>query len=167
MARKSEIVTVDALTGEVVGSVSATSKIDFGKVTNIEQALALLAQHEVEVTEYGDGFTLTDKADLVGVNMVITDWTFNVSDRFFDEKKNGLPFVSVRGVTDNSKFVFNDGSAGVYAQLLELTEHLRVEGAPYTSAPLSVKGGLRVSEYEYEDPNTGKTSEASTYYLAT
>ena len=105
--------------------------------------------------ELGSGWTVlpTDqKSRLIGVPIIVLDWTFNDGD-------NG-EFVSARVLTkQNERLVLNDGSTGICQQLrdLEMREETRA---------VFCKRGLRVSEYEYEAPD-GSKRPAKTYYLDT
>lgn len=99
----------------------------------------------------GNGFVVlptANKVQLVGVNFAIVTWRFAEGD-------NG-DFASMLVITDKGdKLIVNDGSSGIFRQLQGL-------GRP---RPLLVPGGLRVSEYDYTDERTGKTSKAQTFYL--
>jgi hypothetical protein len=111
----------------------------------------------------GDGFQIMstdDKMRLCGVPMHILDWTFH------DGNLGG--FVSARvivkvGTEDTAiqKYRIADGSTGVYKDLQKVTQKL---GRAHS---LSVRRGLRVSEYEVEiDTKDGpKTIPAKTFYL--
>lgn len=102
----------------------------------------------------GTGFSvLEDKNRLIGVEFVIVRYGVH-------EGENGQ-FTTIHVVTTNKeKFVVNDGSTGIHAQLAEYKERAgRV-------CPLYVPRGLRVSEYDFTDDN-GTKKRARTYYLNT
>lgn len=129
----------------------------------------LLAEREYETVlvdeVLGDGFQIMstdDKMRLVGVPMHILDW------KFYEGKLGG--FVSARVIvkvgnapTDIQKFRIADGSTGVYQDLQTLTAKL---GRTHS---VSVRRGFRVSEYEKEVEQNGKTIvvDAKTFYLDT
>lgn len=93
-----------------------------------------------------------DKQRLVGVPMLILDWSFNDGD-------NGQ-FVSLKVLTNTERLIVNDGSTGIAAQLGELSEQ-GVTKAIYC------KHGLKASNYEYQDPKTGEKKPATTFYIDT
>lgn len=112
--------------------------------------------------EIGDGFELLDdKSRLVGVPLVLVQWSFTGSDYGEGE------FVSVRCATQNprtgemEKWVINDGSTGIYRQLKEFSESHNVYGG------LTIGNGLRRSDYTYVDEADGKSKPATTYYIDT
>lgn len=106
----------------------------------------------------GDGFAiLDDKSKLVGIEMLILEWRLNTG--------NLGGFVSMRAVgkADGGgmlKYIVNDGSTGIYAQLKDFTEKTGKTGGLY------LKHGFRVSEYDYEAPD-GTRRPAKTFYLDT
>jgi hypothetical protein len=96
------------------------------------------------------GINVVEKEDLVGIPFIILATMFRTGDMG--------TYVSVSCMLkDNSIVVFNDGSTGVCRQL----EGLDI--SPKT--PMRVSGGLRRSDYDYVNPETGKKTPASTYYL--
>lgn len=102
----------------------------------------------------GTGFSvLEDKNRLVGVEFVIVRYGVH-------EGENGQ-FTTIHVVTTHKdKYVVNDGSTGIHAQLAEYKERAgRV-------CPLYVPRGLRVSEYDFTDDG-GNKKRARTYYLNT
>lgn len=101
----------------------------------------------------GNGFgVLTDKMTLVNRPFVIVRYGVHASE-------NG-EFATIHCVTtDGEKWIVNDGSTGIAAQLKQIHENLgRV-------APLRVPRGLRVSEYDVEIK--GQKQKAKTFYLNT
>jgi len=109
--------------------------------------------------EYGTGFSIVDdKRRLIGVPFVALEWRFNPG-------KFGT-FVSVAIVTETGdKLILNDGSSGIREQLEMVTQQRINKGHPHPQAALAVKGGLRVSDYDYDD-GAGHMIPASTFYLA-
>ena len=129
------------------------------------------------LSTYGANLTVVNKADkdaLINVPFMIVDYRFQEGD--------SGPFVSVVIVTKNpisidggtpsSKFVVNDGSTGIMAQL-ERIEAERAESHGDEIRPLYCEHGLRKSEYVRRDENgepilnerTGAPERAVTYYL--
>jgi hypothetical protein len=117
--------------------------------------------------ELGNGFTLLDKSQkrqLIGRETIFVQWDFHESDTVFraDEDGTKIPaeFVSVQAVckagkNGAEKFIFNDGSTGIYRMLKEYTERTGRQGGLYA------KKGLRVSEYD------GPEGRAETFYIDT
>jgi len=97
--------------------------------------------------EFGD---VVKKPELVGKAFLIVDV------KWHDQGEFG-PFAAVLCMdNDGKRFVFTDGSTGVYQQLLELDERL----GDRTLAGIVCRKGLRASEYEKDG------RKAVTYYLA-
>lgn len=126
-----------------------------GNIRSFEDALAVLSDAGVQVTDisdYGDGFAVVRKEELVNAPFVIVDYKFADGDF-------GTPFAILRVVTkDGRKAIFTDGSTGVRAQMQDLDKR-------GISGGVLVKNGLTVSEYEYIDAEGNKTP-AKTFYLA-
>jgi hypothetical protein len=124
--------------------------------TTIEELEAILGGIE----DYAFGVRVVDKSMLVDRDIILCDWTFNVSKTV---TQGGIPvrFVSVTvfDVETRTMAVFNDGSTGVFAQLEAYTEKHDKVGA------IRLRQGLRVSEYDYVNEK-GDTTPAKTYYLA-
>jgi hypothetical protein len=98
--------------------------------------------------DLGIGLDVVEKDTLVGVEMILLEWRFNVGD--FG------PFVSVTAMTkDNRKLVFNDGSTGIYAQLTEITDAGKASN-------IYLRKGLRKSTYD----NPQGEGKSTTFYLA-
>jgi hypothetical protein len=139
---------------------------DLRRMRDFDAVLAELADSETPVLLSGEHIgsgseLLTDKEKLVDTPFIALTWQFHESDSFRDGD-GGIIFVSVHVLTkDGDRFVFNDGTkGGVRDQLMELsTKTQRFE-------MLVCEKGLRVSKYDYEDPNTGMTSAATSYYIA-
>jgi len=106
--------------------------------------------------EYGTGFEVLDtkeKGRLVGVPFIVLDWDFHEGD-------NG-DFVSLQVITNaNEKLIINDGSTGIFKQMWEIN-------AAGEARAIFVKKGLRRSDYEYTDRETGAKKPATTFYLDT
>lgn len=109
-------------------------------ITSYEDALALAEAVHGQVLdiaeELGTGFVLlTDKGKLDGQEFVIIQWRFSAGDF------GG--FVSAALVTKTGdKYIINDGSAGICAQLMQFSqEHQRFGG-------VKVPNGIRSSEYD-------------------
>lgn len=119
------------------------------------------------ITDYGTGFSvLQDKRSLIGVPFAILEWRFNTSEKFTDENGNPLVFVSAEIYTKhNEKWILNDGSTGIAAQLRRVTDSRVERKHAFPQAGLLVEKGLTVSEYTYTDAK-GAKSQAETFYLA-
>jgi hypothetical protein len=107
--------------------------------------------------QIGDGFAMIDdKGQLVGREMVLINWKFNESS-YGDE-----PFVFVRAMTrDGQRIMFVDGSTGIRDDLLEFSSRTGQFGS------MHLHRGLRRSDYDYTDAESGKTTKATTFYLDT
>ena len=112
---------------------------DLREIGSYEDALALAESINETVLdiaeELGSGFALLeDKDKLAKTEFVVIQWRFTAGDF------GG--FVSAACVTKGGdKFIINDGSAGIMAQLMELSQkHKRFGG-------LRVPNGLRKSQY--------------------
>lgn len=173
-----------ALGGEVV-QVSTFNKEQLGSIDSFDAAMALataeygnvIAAHEQALL--GDGFrvaTEDDKRRLIGVPLLLLDWTFKPSDYGQDQD-----WVLIHAVQrgDNGqavKWVIADGGTGIARDLKEFTDKTGRSGG------MAVKNGLRVSEY-YIDSDSGQAltkaqvreymvnkkplAEAATFYLDT
>lgn len=124
---------------------------DLANVTNLADAFAVLNASGLIVAEVADfddsawGPTIDDKDSLIGRPFLIVEAKFHVGD--FG------PFAACLCLDENGrKFVFTDGSTGVYRQLENITA--RHDG------PIYAGRGLRRSDYEKD----GRA--ARTYYLA-
>lgn len=107
----------------------------------------------------GTGFAvLDDKNRLIGVPFVAVKIDQHTSEISAEGK-----FVSLHVVTqDGRKYIVNDGSTGIYAQIQELwTRKPELQGLP-----LMVRRGLRRSDYTYMD-DKGAAKPATTFYLDT
>lgn len=148
----------EALTKPAGGTLVTLESLreDLPKNFRFEQLVGVLREQgeAAEAADLGDGWDLVPtegKAKLVGVPMVVLDWQQN-------EGRTGL-FTTLRIVTsDDRRLIINDGSTGIHKQLEDLS-------AKGESRALVLPHGLRRSDYEYTDKNTGKTSPASTFYL--
>lgn len=133
-------------------------------ITSFDDALAVVNDvfggHVVEADkELGTGFAvLDDKNRLLGVPFVAVK-----IDQHASELNGGGVFVSLHVVTqDGRKYILNDGSTGICAQIEELWKRKpELQGLP-----LMVRRGLRRSDYTYMD-ESGKAKPATTYYLDT
>lgn len=100
---------------------------------------------------------LKDKARLIGVPFMIADVAHYVG-KFGDA-------VAVMLLTeDNHRYVINDGSSGIYRQVMDIVNRTG------RKAGLKCPNGLRASTYTktITDPFEGTTKdmEATTYYIA-
>ncbi len=148
----------EALTKPVGGTLVTLESLreDLPKNFRFEQLVGVLREQgeAAEAQDLGDGWELMPtegKAKLVGIPMVVLKWEQNSG-------RQGI-FTTVHIITsDDRHLIINDGSTGIHKQLEDLTrkgEH----------RALVLPKGLRRSDYEYTDKETGKTSPASTFYL--
>lgn len=133
---------------------------ELANLNSFADALALVAEKigedklGVAAQEIGDGFKLLENKDqLQGVAFLAVAWDFHSGDHG--------EFVSVKVMTkDGTKYIINDGSTGIYSQLLDYTQRKGVAGG------LLCEKGLRRSDYTYTD-DKGQDKPAVTYYLDT
>lgn len=162
MAKAAETAELE-LTDDQVAEMSTTEKAhekQLREVQTWDDALALSAEIHGDVQDIteklGTGFNLLkDKDRLVGKPFVVISFGFNEGD--FDGYFTSLAVVT----KDEKKYIVNDGSTGIRDQLMELARETRRFGG------WLVPHGLRKSEYNYEDKETGKITPATTYYLDT
>lgn len=119
-------------------------------IEDIKQYAAVQAAEAIGSDQFGP--ILTDKNQLVGEPFVAVKWNFYPGE--FGE------FVSMWVLTnDDAKYIVNDGSTGICAQLRALTDNNGQDGM------LVCPKGLRRSDYKYTDPRTGDERPASTFYI--
>lgn len=132
---------------EALSNTELTTKRQFSddqlrNITSIEDALALAADAyggtiSAEELEIGNGFKLLgdDKDRLVGMPFLLLAYTFNEGD--FGE------FASCLLITDRGdKVIMNDGSSGIYEQLLDIMKTTDRMGG------IHFPRGLRKSTYD-------------------
>lgn len=173
MPGKSRSEVVDSKTGEIVPSEIFDNPLnalpgrlseDIRQDINSLDDYSRLTGHEIvdlsEVLESYDILNKESKERLVGRPIFLMDWRFNDSKEIV---KDGKPaeFVSVlvMDVATGEKFILNDGSTGIYQQLLAITKRLGRRGG------ITCRNGLRKSEYTHYFDN-GDTVNAVTYYLS-
>ncbi|SRR6266536_2175924 len=139
--------------------------LQLSEIKTFEDAIRAVEGVFGEVTdaaeELGTGFAVLptdDKSKLVGIPLIFVQWRFNTGD-------NG-EFVSATAVAQtapgvSARYIINDGSTGIRDQLKAYTEKTGKTGG------LAARRGLRVSNYDYEDPKTGEVKRAKTYYVDT
>ncbi len=171
MAKNTE--NVDVTTGEILENGEGTlvssrywTDSRLAHVGTFAEALAeaSLAGIVEDFSEYGTGFSMIDKSELLGVDFLILEWARRAGDF-----KNDYVFVTA--VTkDDRKVMFSDGSiiSGLAAQLEMVAEQRAARGVANDKLRLGLKvtGGLDASDYTYHDPQLDKDVPARTYYLA-
>lgn len=133
---------------------------DLAAIGSFSDALKLVAdklgEENVDIAsqEIGDGFKLLDNKDqLCGVAFIAVTWGFHMGDHG--------EFVAMKVVTkDGLKYIINDGSSGIYEQLIGYSKKKNKQGG------LLCEKGLRRSDYKYTD-ESGEEKPATTYYLDT
>lgn len=131
----------------------AITDADAASIASMDDALRLLGGDVVTTfSESGEWDVVEDKSHLVGVPFVGLRWRFNKGD--------AGEFVSMEVVTeDGRRLIVNDGSTGIYQQLLRLTTETG------RTAGIACKKGLRRSDYTYTDEK-GTERPATTFYLS-
>lgn len=139
---------------------------DMRAIQSFDDAIKLVTEQlggTVEKSsELGDGFTLQDDKDFfVGKACVFMMWKFSKGD-YGDM---ATVRVLVQEGRETGKYVINDGSTGIRAQLRDLEK--RDPNIKMIVAPR----GLRRSDFKYTgvDEQTGEVTEkpAHTYYIDT
>jgi hypothetical protein len=127
-------------------------------------AVAMPAAWGTEPIEQFAGHDLTDKKELVGIPFLILGAEIERNENR-DYEVMYVYAMDANGV----EFEFSDTSTtGVLAQLrgVMLEKDLRIApGSGFQKFRLACLKGLRVSEFDVIDENTGKKRKASTYYL--
>lgn len=132
-------------------------KTDWSEVTSWEAAAAAFQGDIQDATDvFGDGVKLVQKSQLVDREFMVLEM------REVADKKTGALYWNVLGILRNgNKFCFNDGSTGVAKQCEEYIARTGRTGGVYCEK------GLRVSQYQVEDPQRpGVMLDAETYYFA-
>lgn len=126
-------------------------------IASFDDAIALLKSAGVELhdsSEFGDGFEVVDKANLVDVPFVI------LGMKFAEGEFGGDGFVVIHLVTeDGRKCIITDGSTGVCKQARKYAEKGLVAGVVF-------RNGLIRSDYKWTDPSDGREKPATTFYLS-
>lgn len=170
MAVKDEI---NVTTGEILegnDGVMLSSRywndVRLANVGSFQDALAeaKLAGQVENFDDYGTGFSMVDKSELLGLDFLILEWQRRKSDFKQD-------YVFVTAVTsDDRKVMFSDGSmtSGLASQLEMVAEQRASRGVPehLQRMNLYIPRGLDASDYMYFDEAVGKDIPARTYYLA-
>lgn len=183
-----------ALGGEIVttkktpATVFSTSEL--GGVASFEDAIALVTGQfgdlkvAHEDTDLSDGFAVADEDDkrsLIGVPMILLDWSFRESD--FGHSAEWVMIHAVERLADGAvkKWIISDGGTGIARELKEYTVKTGRMGG------LFVANGLRESKYYIDNHKGSETigqalskaqvreymtnkkdvAEASTFYLDT
>ena len=136
--------------------VTAEPMLDLTSVpTDFDAALEALREAGLEpqvITEFGDGFSVVDKASLVGTAFVI------VADKIVKGDFGPMSVIHLVNAR-NEKGIIVDGSTGILAQHQNL---LNVRGS---LRGLVVPNGLTRSDYEATDAK-GNPVSATTFYLS-
>lgn len=110
----------------------------------------------IDFADFGNGFevlTTEQKGTLVGKPFYIVDWKFNAGDQG--------EFVTLFIITnEEDRYILNDGSTGIYAQMMRLVD--RMQGQ---HAYIAVPKGLTKSDYFYKDEKNIERP-ATTFYLS-
>lgn len=111
-----------------------------------------------------EGFDPIDKSQLVGKPFGITGVRFRKNER-------DIMFAEVETVDESgAQTAFQDASTGVRDQVIKYLQGQGVSdwnNGDWHDVKLFVPRGLRVSEFDWTDPSTGKSQPAKTYYLTT
>lgn len=138
-----------------MSTTKATAKINTPVVDTIAWGAG-----EAEVLA---GVDLKDKAELIGVPFKMTGFKFTVN-------KDGVAYVYVEFEyePDGERFMFNDSSSGVRAQVdaYVASKELKINLDEWYDVGIVAPRGLRVSRYTVKD-GRGRDTESKTYYMTT
>jgi hypothetical protein len=129
---------------------------------SFEEALAQAGPNVLDSgDEIGSGFhVLEDKDLLLKQLFFILEWRFNPG-KYTNEMGEVTDFVSATVITKaNDRWILNDGSTGIAAQLRELSDRTGAFGG------LLCRNGLRVSRDYDVTLKDGSKTKGTTYYLA-
>ena len=157
----------NALMGSSV--VNSTSRFTDGILASMDTWDEALHVFEVSgigvesIEDYGTGFKLlNDKSRLVGVPLLVIEWRFTASKKYTNDAGEPTEFVSAMVITKHGdRYIVNDGSTGIAAQLRMVQDQRTGKGHPNPQAGLLVPEGLKRSEYTNEAGVPGVT-----YYLS-
>lgn len=138
---------------EFLGAIPAS-------ISDVETRLGIEGAGAEDFSAYGTGFSVADKSTLVGVPLLFLQWRFI--------EGNMGEFAAAHVITgDGRKVVIVDGSTGIRDQLMRVTATRikRGQDSVASRSALKVKGGLRRSDYQFDD-GSGKMKDATTFYLA-
>jgi len=150
---------LDTDTGKAVVLSTTFTKEEYGMIDSFDAAMDLatrtfgdvVAAHEQPLL--GDGFRVADEDDklmLIGVPLLLLDWSFKDSDYGQDQDWVLIHAVQRGSNGEALKWVISDGGTGIAHDLQEFTNKTGRTGG------LAVKRGLRKSDY-FIDPDTKKT----------
>lgn len=137
---------------------------DLRGIASFEDALALATATYGDVVdatdEIGSGFVrLDNKSRLIDTPFVIMSFALSEGDYIDGGTGVKQHFASVRVVTrSGDKYWFTDGGTGIYRQLEDMSVRSGRNGG------ILVDGGLRKSEYQFEDSD-GNMQPGTTFYL--
>jgi hypothetical protein len=122
--------------------------------------------------QWGDAEDFGASGNLIEEKSVLVKMPFLIGNVKFNDGDFG-PFVSLTCVdAANVEFILNDGSTGIYAQIVEklhnaglLSKDIEAPEIGEWDVRWACKRGLRVSKYSYTD-DKGKERPAETYYIA-
>lgn len=134
----------------------------------IEKMMAITAIPQTTAWGTGEaevmaGVDLKDKAELEGVPFCMTGFKFTVN-----AQNIGYVYVEAEFEPGGARFMFNDASTGVRAQVdaYFAAKEVKVELDKWYDVKIVAPRGLRVSRYEAMD-GRGKPVQAKTYYVTT
>lgn len=166
--RLAGIAAMDATHGKAVAINAPTVFTDgiLATMGSYEDALRVFESNGIQLEsmdDYGTGFkVLADKASLVSVPFLIIEWRVTESKTYSNTDGTPAKFVSAMVVTKHGeKFIVNDGSTGICAQLIAVQETREAKGHANPQVGLLCPAGLTRSEYKNADGQPGVT-----YYLS-
>ena len=148
--------------------VSKLSENDINSITDINSAATLLGVSSIDDLSWNDSpwQLLTDKNALVGKKFLAVAWKFHESAEYLGNEYVSVYALTIDTINGETRFVFNDGSTGVYQQLRNLTDARETAGHKNPQAGALIKNGLKLSEYERVDEKGNIIGKGRTFYLS-
>ena len=152
-----ELATVTKITEEMLNSI-----------TTLNEAAAVLGVTSVDDLAWNDSpwVLLQDKNLLIGKKFLAVAWKFHQSAEYAGNEYVSVYALTLDTINGETRFVFNDGSTGIYQQLRNLTDARQANGHKTPQAGALIKNGLKLSEYDRVDEKGLVLGKGKTFYLA-
>ena len=153
---------------EMTEMVKRLSDETLANLNSVESAMAALGIQSVDELEWNSNVytLLTDKSKLVGKKFLAVQWNFHQSSEYVDAEFVSVYIITADPIDGETRFIFNDGSTGVYSQLKALTSKRQLEKHVSPNGGALVKNGLKLSQYDRFDEAGKALGTGKTYYLA-
>jgi hypothetical protein len=141
---------------------------ELNSITSINEAATLLGVSSIDELEWNDSpwQLLDDKNALLGKKFLAVAWKFHESKEYLGNEYVSVYALTLDTINGETRFVFNDGSSGVYKQLRDLTDARITAGHKNPNAGALIKNGLKLSEYDRYDEKGVIIGKGKTFYLS-